>query len=117
MTLVTHDGGAWVLRGLKEELKDVDLFGRIEIGNNVHVGTNAMTMPGVKIGNNCIIGSCAVVTKNIPDNSVAVGVPVHVIETVDEYLKKHNTEFVFTKRMSYIQKKNYLLNESKIEGF
>ena len=73
--LVTHDGGVWVLRNLYDELKDIDLFGKIKIGNNVHIGTNAIILPGVEIGNNCIIGVGAVVTKDIPDNSIAVGVP------------------------------------------
>jgi len=43
-------------------------------------------MPGVTIGNRVIIGAGSVVTKNIPDNSVAVGSPARVIKTVDEYL-------------------------------
>lgn len=45
-------------------------------------------MPGVKVGNNVIIGAGAIVTKDIPDNSVAVGVPARVIKTTDEYLDK-----------------------------
>ena len=45
-------------------------------------------MPGVTIGSNCIIGCGAVVTKDIPDNSVAAGVPARVIETIDEYYEK-----------------------------
>ncbi len=48
------------------------------IGNNVYIGQNAMVLPGVQIGNNVIIGAGAIVTHNIPDNSIAVGVPVIV---------------------------------------
>lgn len=83
---VTHDGGVWVLRNLG--LENADIFGKIEIGDNVHIGWNAIIMPNVSIGNNCVIGAGAVVTKSIPDNSVAVGVPAKVIESIDEYYAK-----------------------------
>lgn len=42
-------------------------------------------MPGVKIGNNVIIGAGAIVTHDISDNSVAAGVPCRVIKTINEY--------------------------------
>ena len=49
--------------------------GKVVIGDNVWLGNNVIIMPGVTIGNNVTIGANAVVTKDIPDNSVAVGVP------------------------------------------
>ena len=49
-------------------------------------------MPGVNIGNKVIIGAGAIVTKDIPDNSVAVGVPARVIKTADEYFDKLQQE-------------------------
>lgn len=110
VSIVTHDGGAWVLRDCSsiENKENLTLFGRVEIGNNVHIGTNAMVMPNVKIGSNVIIGSGAIVTKDIPDNSVAVGVPARVIETVSEYEAKHISEFSFTKNMNKDQVREYL---------
>lgn len=65
-------------------------------------------MPGVSIGNNCIIGCGAIVTKSIPDNSVAVGVPAKVIETVDEYYEKHKNNFLETKGLTPKKKREYL---------
>lgn len=42
---------------------------------------------GVKIGNNCIIGAGSVVTRDIPDNSVAVGIPAKVINTMSKHVE------------------------------
>ncbi|WP_428005635.1 CatB-related O-acetyltransferase [Athalassotoga sp.] len=52
---------------------------RIEIGNDVWMGCNVVVMPGVKIGDGAIIGSSAVVTKDVPPFAIVVGVPAHVI--------------------------------------
>lgn len=75
--LVTHDGGCWVLRdknaGYEEEFQNADRFGKITIHDNVHIGTNAIIMPGVDIGENCIIACGAVVTHNVPANMVFGG--------------------------------------------
>lgn len=113
---ITHDGGVWVLRHYlnMKNSKDIDLFGSITVENNVHIGTGATIMPGVSIGDNCIIGCDAVVTKNIPDNSIAVGVPAKVIESLDEYIEKHMNEFDITirnKGYSEREKRNYLINK------
>lgn len=66
-------------------------------------------MPGVTIGNNVIIGAGAIVTKDIPDNSVAVGIPAKPIETIEEYVEKNKETFVYTKNLSYEEKKKVLL--------
>ena len=49
-------------------------------------------MPGVTVGSNVVIGAGAIVTKDIPSNSVAVGVPARVIKTTDEYFEKLQAE-------------------------
>lgn len=107
---ITHDGGMWVLRNI-ELLRNADKFGEIVIGNNVHVGINTVIMPGVTIGNNVIIGVCSVVTKDIPSNSIAAGVPAKVIGTLDEYYEKNKNIVDFTKDMNPDDKKKYLLNK------
>lgn len=108
--LITHDGGVWVLRDYVNsvEASKIDLFGNISIGNNVHVGTNAIIMPGVKIGNNCIVGCSAVVTKDVPDNCVVAGIPAKLIESIDEYYEKNKNEFDYTKMMLPKEKRKYL---------
>ena len=53
------------------------------IGKNVWVGVKVTIMPGVTIGDNAIIGANAVVTKDIPANAVAVGIPAKVIKLLE----------------------------------
>ena len=106
--LVTHDGGVWVLRHLDESLKNIDLFGEIHICDNVHIGTNAIIMPGVTVGENSIVGCGAVVTKNVPANTIVAGVPAKIIESLSEYKEKHILDFVHTKHLSYKEKEVFL---------
>jgi maltose O-acetyltransferase len=54
----------------------------VSIGNNVWLGGGVTVCPGVSIGSNVTIGAGSVVTKNIPDNVVAVGNPCRVIKRV-----------------------------------
>lgn len=54
----------------------------ITIGNDAWIGGNAVILGGVTIGSNCVIGAGSVVTKDIPDNSVAVGNPCKIIKNI-----------------------------------
>lgn len=54
----------------------------ITVGDNVWFGGNVVVLPGVKIGNNSVIGAGSVVTKDIPDNVVAVGNPCKVLREI-----------------------------------
>ena len=51
------------------------------IGNDVWIGDRVMIMPGVHIGDGCVIGAGSVVTRDIPPYSVAAGVPAKVIRS------------------------------------
>ena len=95
----------------KADAEKIDIFGKIFVGNNVHIGTNAIIMPGVTIGNNVVIGCGAIVTKDVPENSVAVGIPAKVIEGLDDYICKNKHRFLYTKHLSMNEKKKYLLHE------
>lgn len=55
----------------------------IKIGNDVWIGGNVVILAGVTIGNNVVIGAGSVVTKDIPDNVVAVGNPCRIIKKMD----------------------------------
>jgi acetyltransferase-like isoleucine patch superfamily enzyme len=54
--------------------------GKISIGDNVWIGEGCVIMPGVSIGNNCIIGANSVVTKSFEDNKIIGGNPAKVIK-------------------------------------
>ncbi len=82
---INHDGGVLILR---DRFPSLELTDRIFIGNDVYIGMNCTILPGVSIGDSVIIGAGSIVSKNIPSNSVAAGVPAKVIKTLDQYLEK-----------------------------
>ncbi|WP_104384588.1 DapH/DapD/GlmU-related protein [Sphingobacterium sp. HMA12] len=101
-----NHGGAWVLR---DKYPDFDFFGKIKIGNNVYIGNYVLIMPGVTIGDNVIIGAGSIVTKSIPADSVAVGVPARVVSSLTEYEKRVIPFNVNTKSMTNDEKRAFLL--------
>ncbi len=84
--LLTHDASTKKILGYSK-------IGRIQIGNNVFIGAQSIILPNVNIGNNVIIGAGSVVTKDIPDQCVAVGNPCHVIGNYDDYIQKSKRLF------------------------
>ncbi len=59
------------------------------IGDNVWIGGNTVVLPGIHIGSNTVIGAGSVVTKDIPDWSLAAGNPCRVIRKITEEDKKY----------------------------
>lgn len=102
---VTHDGGVWVFR---ERCPDIDIFAPIIVGSNVFLGARALILPGVTIGDNSIIGAGAIVTRDIPAGSVAVGVPARVISTVEDYWKKIESKSFHIRSLSSVEKRRIL---------
>lgn len=66
----------------QERISGKEMGYAIEIGDNVWIGGGSIVCPGVKIGKNTTIGAGSVVTKDIPDNVVAVGNPCRVIKNI-----------------------------------
>jgi Acetyltransferase (isoleucine patch superfamily) len=60
----------------------------VRIGNKVFIGAGSIILPGVTVGNNVVIGAGSVVSKDIPDDSVAVGSPARVVCSIDAYIQK-----------------------------
>lgn len=110
---ITHDGGTLILR---KEVPDLELTAPITVGNDVYIGMRTMILPGVKIGNRCIIGAGSIVTKDIPDNSVAVGVPARVMENVDEYLEKAKSKSLHFGHLNAKDKEEALKKHFSIPG-
>jgi maltose O-acetyltransferase len=79
ITSITHSKEA-------ELFREKNILKEVVIGDNVWIGTHAVILPGVTIGKNSIIGAGAVVTKNIPDNSVYIGVPAQKHEDLRQFL-------------------------------
>lgn len=85
----THDWVSHIFLHSGREL--INSSGRVTIGNNVAFGRHVMVLKGVTIGDNCFIGAGSIVTKDIPSNSIAVGVPAKVVMSLEEYYQKRLT--------------------------
>lgn len=79
--ILSHDSASKKYTGLMK-------VGKVKIGDNVFIGAKSTVLPGVTIGSGSIIGTNSVVTSDIPENSVAVGIPAKVIASIDEYKTK-----------------------------
>jgi acetyltransferase-like isoleucine patch superfamily enzyme len=85
VTFHTHDGGVWIFR---EKYPNINIYGKITIGDNVFIGSNVIILPNISIGDNVVIGAGSVVTKSIESDSVVAGNPAKLIRTVNEYEEK-----------------------------
>lgn len=54
--------------------------GRVVLKNNCKIGSHSLIMPGVTVGENSVVGAFSFVNKNIPENTLAYGVPVKIIK-------------------------------------
>ena len=117
VAFVTHDAGTRVLRNLatNEKEKQTVIYGKIIVGNNCFIGCRTTILPGVKIGDNTIIGAGSLVNRDIPANSVAAGVPCKVICSLEEYKEKHQDDFLYMVNLPYEEKKKFLTKLFKNE--
>lgn len=90
----THDGGVGLFR---KEFPGINVFGRIKVGSRVFIGNNCIIMPGVTIGDNVVLGAGSIVTRDIPANVVAAGIPARVLKPIEEYKRQalENGIYVF----------------------
>ena len=59
-------------------------YGDIHLGKGCYIGINATILPGVHIGEGAVIGSCALVTKDVPAWTIATGVPARVVKNIEK---------------------------------
>lgn len=72
--IVGHDHSYRYSRGLP------DRFGKVTIKSNAFIAGNAVILPGVTVGRRAIVGAGAVVTKDVPDDAVVIGVPARIMK-------------------------------------
>lgn len=77
----------------------VEIAKPITVGNNVWIGAGSTILAGVEIGDNTVIGAGSVVTKSIPANVVAVGVPCKVLRQITEKDKNTYPTYVPTEKV------------------
>ena len=63
-------------------------FGKIKVGNYSYIGDSCLIMPGVTIGDNCIVGAGSVVTKSIPDGMMVAGNPARIIGKTEDFVQR-----------------------------
>jgi acetyltransferase-like isoleucine patch superfamily enzyme len=73
----------------------------VRIGNNVWLADSVTVCKGVTIGDNCVIGAASVVTRDLPDNSIAAGNPAKLIGALDPTLPSSRREHLFASGRPY----------------
>lgn len=109
--IFTHGGG----QSIRHLHPDFDVFGRVTIGNMVYIGSNALIMPGVTIGDNVLVAAGSVVTKSIPSGYVVAGNPAKKICTIEEYYERNKKNDLHSKGLSRTEKRKLIeANEDKL---
>lgn len=83
----------------------------VTVGSHSWIGGDVVITPGVTIGENCVIGAGSVVTKDIPDNSIAVGNPCKVIRQINDKDREYINSLILddeTKDSKYKQEHGYI---------
>lgn len=96
VTFATHDITHAVLNTMETpdgNVRHQETIGCIEILDNVFIGTNVTIVGNVRIGPNAIVAAGAVVTKDVPENSIVGGVPAQYITSFDEWLSKRTSQY------------------------
>lgn len=106
----TH-GGIWSLRKYYNDT-NLEQFGKVKIGSYTSIGAYAMVMPGVTIGERCIVAGGAVVTKSVPDGCIVAGNPARFIGYTEDFYKKVKEKHDFgCKNMTFKAKRDFLLSQ------
>lgn len=85
---INHDITYMLFNKMESTTEYQKRTGEIHIGNNVFIGARSTILYNVKIGNNVIIGAGSLVNRDIPDGSIAAGVPAKVIGCFEDYKYK-----------------------------
>lgn len=92
-----------------------DIYGRINIGDNVFIGMRTIILPGVTIANNVIIGAGSVVTKSILEEGIVLaGNPARRICSISELKTKNIDKKLMIWGMNFNTKRDYLLKNENL---
>lgn len=91
--IFTHGGG----NAVRRNHPDFDVFGKVVIGDWVYIGSNALIMPGVTIGDGALVAAGSVVTKSVPAGMVVAGNPARVLCSVEDYYNRNKKFDLHTK--------------------
>jgi maltose O-acetyltransferase len=80
--ILAHDGST-------KHWTDRIRVGRVDIGRRVYIGAGSLVLPGVRIGDDSIVGAGSVVTRDVPERTVAAGNPAMPIASLDDFVAKH----------------------------
>lgn len=106
--LHTHGGS----HAARRQIPMFDVFGKIQINDNVYIGSCSHIMPGVTIGEGALVAAGSIVTKSVPPHVVVGGNPAKYICSVEEYIN-HNVKYnLGTKKLSSKEKKEVLMSLS-----
>ncbi|MGB6178458.1 sugar O-acetyltransferase [Carnobacterium sp.] len=87
--VVVATGGHPILPELRKKAYQYNI--PVHIGKNCWIGAGAIILPGITIGENVVVGAGSVVTKDLPDNVVAVGNPCRILREIN----KHDEDYYF----------------------
>ena len=105
---ITHDGGGYYFR---QEFPEIEVVGRITIGDDVMLGLNAILLPGADIGARSVIGAGSVVSGVLPPDGVYAGVPAKFVCSMDDYRERLLKRAVFVAHLPHAERRPYF------EGF
>jgi acetyltransferase-like isoleucine patch superfamily enzyme len=105
VTFITHDGG---LRAVRDLHPGAYLYAPIVVKDRAFIGARAIILPGVTIGRRAVIGAGAVVTRSVPDETVAVGVPARPVRSVYDYWESSRDRIVSTEGLNREEKRALL---------
>ena len=100
VSFLCHDGATWLFT---EEYPSLQKFGSIRILDNCFIGLRAILLGNVIIGPNSIVGAGAVVTRDVPPDTVVAGNPARVVSTVDSYKEKASRIWEEQMPMDYLK--------------
>lgn len=95
---ITHDGAGWLIRDSSGQRRY--RLAEIVIGSDVFVGARAVLMPGVRIGDRCIVAAGSVVTRSVPDGTIVGGNPARAIGSFEEFSAKVTADWPATRQVS-----------------